>query len=56
MELEQHCSHASGGGIHFHNERELGIRMGEDGPPGPFGPLELQGSKIETWAFYGAWK
>ncbi len=31
VELEQHCSHAGGGGVHFHNEREMGIWMGEDG-------------------------
>ncbi len=31
VELGQHCFHASGGGVHFHNGRVLGIRMGEDG-------------------------
>ncbi len=25
MILRQHCSHASGGGIHFHYEWELGV-------------------------------
>ncbi len=29
--LRQHCSHAGGGGIHFHNEWELGFQMCEDG-------------------------
>ncbi len=31
VELGQHCSHAGGGGVHLHNEQDLGIRMGEDG-------------------------
>ncbi len=28
VELGQHCSHVGSGGVHFHNERELRIRMG----------------------------
>ncbi len=28
VELGQHCSHAGGGGVHFHNEQEIGIWIG----------------------------